>query len=61
MGRHFPARIKISGMFTGRLPGTRICFSNVGDDFQQIAAGNEKDVIIFDEARHEEWLKITVK
>ena len=48
-------------MFTGRLPGTRICFSNVGDDFQQIAAGNEKDVIIFDEARHEEWLKITVK
>jgi predicted ABC-type ATPase len=36
-------------------------FLNIGDDFQQIAAGDEKDVIIFDEARYEEWLKMAVK
>lgn len=33
-------------------------FFNVGDDFQQIALGDEKNVIIFDEARYREWLKM---
>lgn len=36
-------------------------FLNVSDDFQQIAAGDKNDVIIFDEARYEEWLKMAVK
>ena len=36
-------------------------FFNVGDDFQQIAAGDDKDVIIFDEARYQEWLKMAAK
>ncbi len=36
-------------------------FFNSGDDFQQIAVGNKKDVIIFDELRFEEWLKMATK
>ena len=35
-------------------------FFNVGDGFQQIAVGDEKDVIIFDETRYLEWLKMAV-
>lgn len=33
-------------------------FFNAGEGSRQIAAGDEKDVIIYDEARFEEWLKI---
>lgn len=40
------------------LADDRHLFFNVGDDIQQIAVGDEKDVIIFDEARFEEWLKM---
>ena len=35
-------------------------FLNAGDDFQQIAVGNEQDVIIFDDERYEQWLKMAV-
>jgi predicted ABC-type ATPase len=35
-------------------------FLNAGDEFQQIAAGDAQDVIIFDEARFEQWLKMAV-
>lgn len=31
---------------------------NAGDSFEQIAAGDENGVIILDEARHEQWLKM---
>ena len=36
-------------------------FFNVGDGFQQIALGDEKGVIIFDEARYDEWLEMATK
>jgi predicted ABC-type ATPase len=35
-------------------------FFNVGDGFRQIAVGDKKDVIIFDETRYSEWLKMAV-
>lgn len=31
---------------------------NAGDSFEQIAAGDDKGVIILDEARYEQWLKM---
>lgn len=34
---------------------------NSGDDFQQVIAGDEKGVIIFDEARYLQWLKMAKK
>lgn len=35
-------------------------FLNVGDDFQQVAVGDEKGVIVIDEARYRQWLKMVM-
>lgn len=56
--RRFPRSNRNFWQFYRKLADDWFLFFNAGNSYEQIANGDEKGVIIFDEARYERWLKM---